>query len=491
MRETGTEESHLPQAPKKTGGLCFGYPFLFSLHPAFSLYLHNIREADPIRLFWAAAASMGIALAYWPITRLFSNRLEKRALALFLFLLLFQSYGLYYQQIAGLLPETLSLPAAHALAFAVPGGAWILLTFLVIRSRRSFSVLGRVLGIAVLAMLGWNIAGMLLHHGGALARSLKESRTGGHPAFAAPAAAPDIYCFVLDEFASVGSMRRLFGHDHAPFTDSLRRRGFIVSEGSKARFTETGPAIADILNLGQFAKKDNSYLAVRRSAAVAFLKQRGYRIIDFACLESLFLDGADRRVYYDLVRASVFFDDFYRALFERSLLRVLPDMWRRRKTDLTRYYRQRVLQVFAELPGAVREASPKFVFVHLFSPHEPFVFDRQGGEVDPDRIWDHADPKYYLEQYIYISRRLLETADMILGNSPRAPVILLQSDHGYRGSRRRGNRVPPEEMSKVFNALYLPGVPRDKIDPSLTPRNNFRLVFNFYFGTHYDLLPAL
>jgi len=41
----------------------------------------------------------------------------------------------------------------------------------------------------------------------------------------------------------------------------------------------------------------------------------------------------------------------------------------------------------------------------------------------------------------------------------------------------------------VFNALYLPGIAAARIDPSLSPLNNFRMVFNLYFGGHYVLLP--
>jgi hypothetical protein len=135
------------------------------------------------------------------------------------------------------------------------------------------------------------------------------------------------------------------------------------------------------------------------------------------------------------------------------------------------------------------EPGPKFVFIHLFSPHEPFVFTSDGGSGDPGLIWDHSDPRRYLAQYEYVNRRILETVDFILKRSQRPPVILLQSDHGYRGSRRRDNPVPRAEMFCVLNAVHLPGTPPEKIDPFLSPRNNFRLVFNLYFGGRFPLLP--
>ncbi|MFH2107731.1 MAG: hypothetical protein ABII93_03600 [Chrysiogenia bacterium] len=455
------------------------------------MYLRNIREVQWTQVIWAALASLAIAGAGWFMTGIFSSQRNKRSLALFSFVTLFHFYGLYYDQIAGWLPFLSRPLLAHLLALVPPAIIWLALTVLIFKSRRSFSVLNRVLQTAVLLLLAWNIGGITIHHAGQRLDHWQQSRAGIQRLPAGQTRTPDIYCFVLDEFAAPESVRRLFGYDNSAFTASLRRQGFFVAQQSRSPYTLTEPAIATILNLGEFSAVKDPFLQVRRNAVAALLKNRGYRIIDFACQRSLFLEAADQRFYYPLAHASIFFDDFYRALFERSLLRVLSDLWQLKKTDLSRFYRERILQVFKELPAVVKTPGPKLVFVHLFSPHEPFVFDAQGKPADPLHIWDHADPAHYLEQYIYICRRLLQTAAMIIADSPAAPVIIMQSDHGYRGSRRRGKESQPvslSEMTLVFNALYLPGVPLAGIEPSLSPLNNFRLVFNSYFGTRYPLL---
>jgi len=92
---------------------------------------------------------------------------------------------------------------------------------------------------------------------------------------------------------------------------------------------------------------------------------------------------------------------------------------------------------------------------------------------------------------MFISSKIAETTALIVKDSATPPVIIIQSDHGYRGSLRQGkrqHRVPRDEMVRVFNALYLPGVAAEQIDPALSPLNNFRLVFNRYFGARYVLL---
>lgn len=475
--------------PGKTAGAPVLYPFLFSLYPVFFLYGRNVREASWGQALAAGAVSLAIAAACWLLSGLFVDGKGKRALLLFVFLLFFHSYGVIFDLSRGLLPGGLGPVPSHLLVFILPGSIWLALLIAIARSKRSFAAAGRLLRTAVIFLLIWTAVRISAIQLRPLIDPIQAGRKEGS-GIAAPRTLPDIYCIIPDEFPSPEVLRDRLGHDPAAFVASLRRRGFFVAEDSRSRFAWTEFAIADLLNFGSFQQGDDPFLAVRRSAVVSALDRLGYRIVDFASLKRLTLPGTDQRFFYDMVHASVFFDDFYRALFERSLLRILPELWKERETDLIPYYRQRVLQVFAKLPGVIREKGPKFVFVHLYCPHEPFVFDRRGGPVDPDRIWERTDPRYFLEQYAFVQDRLLETIDRILAASEDQPVILLQSDHGYRGSRRPDrSRIPYKEWFSVFNAVYLPGISAQAIDRSLSPATNFRLVFNKALGTEYPLLP--
>lgn len=473
-------------------GKKYFYPFLFALYPVFFLYRHNIREVPPARVFPALAVALAIAFGFWLPARLAARSAGKRALLLFMSLALFHSYGAFYDHSAAWLPADPPL-LAYALAFILPGGIWFFLSRAVLRSPGDLAFINRCLQLAIFFLLLWNLAGILLHHGRSLAASGPEQH---EKKAAAPQAArehlqgPDIYCFVLDEFASLESARTLFGHDHSPFAETLRRQGFFVAQNSRSRFHATELAIADILNLGEFDVKKDPYPLIRRNAVAFFLKQRGYRIIEFPLEPVMFMEAADQRHHYPLLRASIFFDDFYRILFERSLLRFLPDRWRRQKSDLSRYYRERVLSVFEKMPAVVESPGPKFVFAHIFCPHEPFVFDELGGTPPGTGFWDHANPQNYLGQYKFISLKMKEALAMILAGSATPPVIVIQSDHGYRGPLRPGrqkSRVTQAEKFKVFNALYLPGRDQAPIPLSLSPRNNFRLVFSRFFGAELPL----
>jgi len=470
------------------------YPFLFALYPALFLYLRNIREVLPGRVLPALGVSLTIAIVFWLLTRIVARQHGKRSLLLFFFLLLFHFYGLYYGLIAGLLPDDSRPLLSHAIAFILPGGLWFFLSWAVVRSAKSFATFNRVLQLVVIFLVLWNGMGILIYHGQSFFSRSRLQRRGSPQLLKSlhnQTIRPDIYCFVLDEFASLESARSLFQYDNSIFAETLRQQGFFIAQNSRSRYRLTEPAIAAILNLGEFDEKKDPFALIRRNAVAAFLKQQGYRIIEFSVNPALFMEAADQRFHYSLLHASIFFDDFYRILCERSLLRFLPDRWRRQKSDFSRYYRERVLQVFEKLPEVVKSPGPKFVFAHIFCPHEPFVFDAQGGTVSAAHFWDHADPRFYLQQYIFVSRKMTEATALILEDSPTPPVIIIQSDHGYRGSLRSGKqqrRVSRAEIVKVFNALHLPGVDSKQIEPSLSPLNNFRLIFNHYFGEHYPLL---
>jgi hypothetical protein len=157
-----------------------------------------------------------------------------------------------------------------------------------------------------------------------------------------------------------------------------------------------------------------------------------------------------------------------------------------------------------DLPG------PKFVFVQLVTPHPPFIFDAEGGAVNPP--WPYTQmgglgfywmqegatkKDYhagYLDQVRFISKRLIEVIDKIQGASERLPIIVLLSDHGPDAGEwvkdlSRTERHPEIiERFGVLSALSLPGVPPTAVPDDLSTVNTFRLVLNHYFDTSLDLL---
>ena len=162
--------------------------------------------------------------------------------------------------------------------------------------------------------------------------------------------------------------------------------------------------------------------------------------------------------------------------------------------------RERVLCIFSRLAEVPRIEGPKFVFAHVISPHPPYLFDANGDPV-PDaeleitgKVW--AQTEDYLNQLIFVSKKLQELVDAILSRSEVSPIIILQADHGpastfYRpdsGGWDHPTETNLRERMRIFNAYHLPAGGDDLLYDTITPVNTFRLIFDFYFGADCGLL---
>jgi len=469
------------------------YIYLFSLYPILFLYQQNISEVAFRVILPPMALAIALTMALWLCLKPVVKNWEKRALVIFLILLLFFYYQLIHDALAEVIGRLGKPLSALPPALAIGAGA-ALAVFWILRSKRSFSAPGNILTVILLALLAWNVGGILLYHvrnanvkNARIFLQKKETRVP------APASSkPDIYCFFIDEFASLETIASIFHYDNSAFAERMRAAGFFIAELSRSFYVWTPEAIASVLNMGKLPAKTDPALLIRQNKVSRFLKEQGYSIVDFPYEGLTALDDSQQHYFYAQERASVFFNDFYRTLAEMSILYPLVEKWQKDDDKYALFFRRRVLYVFEQMPAIVKLAGPKFVLVHLFSPHAPFVFDQEGGVVPAEHAIDYSVRKYYLEQYLYISRRLAETMEMILKNSAAPPIIVVQSDHGYRGSFRKPflQVVPEAEKRKIFLSLNLPGYPYAKLDAALSPLNVFRLILNRYFGQNLALAPA-
>jgi len=149
-----------------------------------------------------------------------------------------------------------------------------------------------------------------------------------------------------------------------------------------------------------------------------------------------------------------------------------------------------VLDSLAEMP---QESGPKLVFVHLISPHQPFVFGPEGEPIQPEGPFtltaESADTREqaaadgYVGQIRFLNGRILQVVDRLIADSAQPPVIILQGDHGPPV----GGPSAADRMS-IFNAYYLPGDSALFPYASITPVNTFRLVLAKYFDARLPLL---
>jgi hypothetical protein len=149
--------------------------------------------------------------------------------------------------------------------------------------------------------------------------------------------------------------------------------------------------------------------------------------------------------------------------------------------------RDRFNTVFNNIDDIARMPQPTFAYLHLISPHPPFVFDPNGNPTDPADFWNdqrlypgNLYKKGYVNQTQFLNKKMLQAVDTILAESDAPPIIIIQGDHGPW-------LQPKDKRMWILAALYLPGH-NDKLYLTITPINFFRLVFNSYFGGKYEVL---
>ncbi len=312
---------------------------------------------------------------------------------------------------------------------------------------------------------------------------------------------PDIYYIILDAYTRDDTLLEVYSFDNAPFLRALEERGFFVARCSRSNYTRTSLSLSSSLNfdyLQQLSPRRDSAVIislVKKSAIRRLLEERQYSIVT---LDSGYYltQWPDPEVYFRYPRGddrlpgrTLGVNEFElifihttagMLLFESKIvidgdpLASPAEAARLERFDRVHFILDTLASV-PELPG------PKFVFAHIPSPHEPYVF-RADGRFAPGQ---NGGPAGYRGQVSYLNDRILSIVDTILADSPAPPIIILQGDHGGVETQADYRRL------NILNAYFLPGIDRDVLYPSVTPVNTFRIILDSYFETQLGRLPDI
>lgn len=131
---------------------------------------------------------------------------------------------------------------------------------------------------------------------------------------------------------------------------------------------------------------------------------------------------------------------------------------------------------------------PTLNFSYFVLPHQPFIFDKDGGKTPLSYTNDWVNKECYLNQLIYTTKQIEKTIDAIVKNDPNS-VIIIQSDHSARSlSDENGNYLIDKFDRRHFlNMVYFMGEPIEEIKGK-SGVNTLRLVLNKLLGTEMEEL---
>jgi hypothetical protein len=321
---------------------------------------------------------------------------------------------------------------------------------------------------------------------------------------------PDIYYIILDEYGRSDKLEELYNYSNDGFLDILTDKGFYIASESRSNYASTELSLASSLNMGYInfiaeEVNDNSNYRekeyegrklidqmIKNNEVSSFLQNIDYTTIFVSSGEGMtsYNENADINYVYG------YFNSFNRILIETSWLRTIVLPFVNEEEGKRIIYN---LEMISKVPEI---EEPTFVFAHIMAPHPPYVFDREGNSIPPERYdvgrdtWQgkqgatEEGKEAYIEQLIFINSQIEKLVDEIINKSEEPPIIIIQADHGTQSSEDRDR--PNEELLKerfaILNVYYLPNEGNEKLYNSISPVNSFRIIFNHYFYTNYELL---
>jgi hypothetical protein len=365
-----------------------------------------------------------------------------------------------------------------------------------------------VIALVTIAILGWDALSRFAHDGatseGVSLPPLRRGAGAGEP--------PDILILLLDAHGRQDLLQTNYGEDISAFVRGLELRGFDVSPRSRTNYMSTRPALTAMFNAAHLSRLNLPHEAdpalgpalkdrLEHNRAFDLLRSHGYRIVTV----SGGYDGAALRTADEFLDSGRI-TELEAALITNSLVRrtwklLDPQAFPQQTRERVRWN----LNPDNWLPSLIRNrgtGAPTFMFVHVPSPHSPYVFRRDGGPtVDPDlsvlteTLLADRTPEMsatlaraYADQLAYVDSLTLDTVDEILLQAPSNTVVIVMSDHGpsVHIDWAKLNVTDTRERFGNFFAARTPGV-RGLFGDRPTLVNLFPTLLNHYLATD---LPA-
>jgi hypothetical protein len=469
----------------------------------------EVRFEDVLRSGLISLVLMGLLFLVY---RIILGRWQKAAVLTSVSIILFLSYGHLYH---GLKDGYLIVSSVIRHRYLIPLNLVILgVVFLWVRRRKQVADLTFSLNVVSILLVTYPVLQIIQSEiGFNRSRQIEPSEPSlCHLSIPEGTESPDIYYIILDAYARRDVLAETYGFDNQPFLDELARRGFYIANWSQSNYARTGISLGSSLNYSYFTEHEGDYvlgegldhegeLSIGNNLVRKELGCLGYTTIAF---DSGYYWSGWRDADYFLSPTEKSFGDFLltrvnafeamlihnsAGLIFKDMAALLSEGYNQAIESPFLAHRERVLFALDRTGNWVPHLeSPKFVFVHIVSPHPPYVFGLEGGVgtfTEPFTFKDTPESEQseitkYRAQVLYLNIEVLEMIDQILEYSKRPPIIIIQGDHGI-------GRGIHDRMS-ILNAYYLPDGGDQLLYETISPVNTFRVIFNYYFGGEYALL---
>ena len=490
------------------------HPILFSIFPVIFIFSENIHLLPITEIFLPLVIIVGITVLVLFLTK---NKIEYRnkvALIISLIIILFFTYGYFYDIINAAQLENSEI-SRHRYLLMPYFGLGIVGVIFFIKSNRLFNnatTITNGIAISIIVVISINIATDVSY-----GNFFGSPELGNNEKFLGVGAQdpleelvvdhdsnqdlrteskkiqnikPDIYYIIPDEYPSNYALKQFFGFDNIEFLTFLETNDFHVVNNSFSNYPSTIQSLTSSLNMeyldtiteGVDADSKNYHLLnelLSDNLVMKKLSSQGYDVVNIGSLWGP--NGEFKNIKSNLCEfKEVNRDSLSRQLIEKTVISYFYERY------FEQLRRDQIICTYNEIELLSEEQNkPKFIFVHILSPHSPYIFGPNGEHTIPgDSInsssWNERNA--HVNQVKFVNKNLIELIPKLL-DSENKPIIILQGDtgSGYEIDWKSPSDAVIIERMANLNAIYFPNSDYNKIH-DLTPVNTFRIIFNEYFG---------
>lgn len=480
------------------------HPLLFALYPAISLYRSNVAIVPMSDILLPCAICAALVSIAWVLFAFIFRDSHRGARVASAFAFVFFMFGAVYEAAAAWTPTTANEPAKWVVYAGWAGLLLASVGLAVVKWKDAMKVT-TFLNLASALMCLFAIVGIVGSYQ-AFGREVAKVRAGSSGVTIKEGTyRPDVFYIVLDGFGRDDVLSQKYGVE-SPLGGQLRQKGFVVAEKARANYVQTELSISSTLNMAYLQDLVDPNLEAGEARLV---------------LDRLIADSEVSRTFkaagYTTVAVTTGFPALHfsnfdvwirnrltRSLFVDALLDRTP-LLRSEQAVSSQFdgHREHVLGGFDALNQlAKRGPVPRFIVVHILSPHPPFVFGKNGESKRPRGGYALSDGSHfvpvigsaeeyrkgYSDQSQYIAGLVVDAIDQIIASNSGSPVIIVQGDHGPKAAldQESIDRTDLEEALPILSAYYGPSDLWDGVSPTTTPVNTFRFLLKRLFAAEIE-----
>lgn len=322
----------------------------------------------------------------------------------------------------------------------------------------------------------------------------------------ADSAKPDIYLLMFDALGSSKGIQKELGYNNSELDSFLIKSDFFVAENAKANYNWTIYSVSTMMNLEYLPHWISPVMnepkihfwgteSFKNNSLYEILKSENYQIYNYQPLSfdnpdwpgpSFFGFFKDQHYYFKTLPGRLHRDIFWN--FINTNISIVKQ--KQLSAIIKRNTEQKQLldtTIFLVKNSCSLNPTPKFVYGHFMTTHDPYIFDSTGNllsDIEALNRNKKNEAQNYFNQVKVADSIIKDLVTHIKKTNKKNTIIIVAGDHGFPNELLKKSGYSFE----TYSSFYFPDQDYKNLNDSLQPINTFRIILNKFFGSNYSVL---